>query len=1433
MRRYFTTVFLGLALVRAALAGPASSITPEYYNYGLLTTTPTVDAYSFYNAGDFEIDAIVSATPTNLSSGLFINGFNPQPFATKDTLYFTNTVSGLMSAYPGFLFDTATSTSRFSASWFLNQGIVEGFDVQGFALDALYSPVGSTAIVTAPALAQAIPSEIYVDATNIVNSGAISVGNAGVLSLTGNQVTTAFGSLAAGVAGTVGLTNYVDDLTGLQGQDGGAIFVGGPYFYVTQPDVYDLFWGVTNGIMFNTDDLGDDLPYTIPNIFSGARGTVLLLPEIPANDNAQFSVSGVLYQVGTNVYYNLVFVNTNFSNSNMTATVGFTGAEYLQYASATVPADFNAEEDIVQIAEPVFDVITGQIVTNGIYLIDDGALLPSMSPTLNASVEEQYHRPNAFELTTVTPFEWADAVLFGEEFSFPYFPELIEQGTNFNNNMEALEFSEYGAQIGRNPADNLGSFSSLAETNSEAFELLSDLIVDLPDPTNEPARIQINAGNLDVSQARLRADGMVILNATNLIGGGTSAVDFGEANASLGVTNGSLSISNVFPTTFQRIRGDIYAVSATWQNTQTNPSFIFPGTNQWHYHVLVVDQNMFGSFPSTVRKLTLTGQNSIVLHDNLHVIDQVVINTTNLTVAASNYFNQNAEDFTPLSTPFMKNLFINTNGFLGTGNILDVGFNETQAPAAPVGRSYTVNTITNFGQMSSISPLLQSAIFENDGTVTANTGGSILIAASNLCLGLALTNTTNYLLAAGSVNLSAITIQATNSVISAGLGEPAALVLNATEQMTDLVSGTPTTNTNSVIVNHWTVTDGFTLENKPATGDLFGTEIHSISAQNFQYVTHVWAATDEGPNPAGFMNNAVIGHLLLDRVSSNSVLHFSAAGARNAMYVDYLDLTNYAYTNYRTGLAIDPNFTIYFADCNLDPTKLQQIYTNLIWVTNFVGPNSKQVVPYTNSSIVCLMNGAVANSTVISFWDGLPNYYFLQNYGPYLLNGPFGTNFMTCPGTYTFPCNCTPGANVYQLLSTNVSSGATNLNVLTVSYNGQGSITPVLTASQLTLDFSYTLTAKPATGWVFDSWTVVTPGNAYTYYSNVLTFAFVTNTVVTANFIPVPFPALEGLFDGLFYETNAVDPGSSGAVSLTLSKTGGFSGKLLIGSTSYKFTSQFSGSGAAGFLAKNGAQSLTVNLQLDVTNQEGLITGDVNGGTWDAALTAYLTPAWTAKNPSPLAGSYTMSLPWYTGTDTNDIAGDSYGAGTISKLGVLTLAGVLSDGTAFSASAPVTQNGLWPFYAYSAAGKDYVLGWVTVSNGLSGTNISWNKLAGRGPLYPGGFANDLQLVGSPWQAPPKGSAPLSVAFPAVVLSGGNLPETLTFSVQLKNSLTYAATNVNLSIKSSSGVFTGWFDDPFNGGKKVTISGVVLTDESSARGFFLSTDESGAVLLENQ
>ncbi len=256
-----------------------------------------------------------------------------------------------------------------------------------------------------------------------------------------------------------------------------------------------------------------------------------------------------------------------------------------------------------------------------------------------------------------------------------------------------------------------------------------------------------------------------------------------------------------------------------------------------------------------------------------------------------------------------------------------------------------------------------------------------------------------------------------------------------------------------------------------------------------------------------------------------------------------------------------------------------------------------------------------------------------------------------------------------------------------------------------------------------------------------------------------------------------------------------------------------------------------VNLQLDMSGQSGQIHGDINGGTWDAALLGDLQPAWTTLNPSPLAGSYTMVLPWSTGLIPAP-GGDSFGVGIVNTTGILSMSGMLADGAPFSVSAPVSSSGHWPFYAYAASGQDSILGWVTVSNGLSGANVSWSKAAGKGLLYAGGFNNVLQLVGSPWMAPAKQSAALTLTNPAVVLSGGSLLEPLTSPVTLEDFLTYTSTNLSLTIRPGNGSFSGWFTSPAAAGRKA-ISGVVLQNQGRAVGFFPGTSASGTVVLENQ
>jgi hypothetical protein len=104
--------------------------------------------------------------------------------------------------------------------------------------------------------------------------------------------------------------------------------------------------------------------------------------------------------------------------------------------------------------------------------------------------------------------------------------------------------------------------------------------------------------------------------------------------------------------------------------------------------------------------------------------------------------------------------------------------------------------------------------------------------------------------------------------------------------------------------------------------DLFGTEI-TLIASNRQQAQISWSAEDVGPGIDAYHDNLVVGHLVLDRQTANSSFRFSAAGDRNAIYIDYLELRDFSFTDYRNGLFIDDNMTVYFAASNFEPQKLQ------------------------------------------------------------------------------------------------------------------------------------------------------------------------------------------------------------------------------------------------------------------------------------------------------------------------------------------------------------------------------------------------------------------------------------------------------------------------------------------------------------------------------
>ena len=170
---------------------------------------------------------------------------------------------------------------------------------------------------------------------------------------------------------------------------------------------------------------------------------------------------------------------------------------------------------------------------------------------------------------------------------------------------------------------------------------------------------------------------------------------------------------------------------------------------------------------------------------------------------------------------------------------------------------------------------------------------------------------------------------------------------------------------------------------------MFGTHVRTTVAADGD-VSHTWSAQDRGATISGFQSNSVLGKLTIDTGSNGIVQFASATNSPKALYVDYLELLNYA-TNVNTQFAIDPNFTIYFANANLAATKLDGAAGGrLRWVKSFTGPLSSTNFTYTITNL----DGTVT-SRIYTFNTALVTDKNLNSDGDSLVNGDDPTPIYT------------------------------------------------------------------------------------------------------------------------------------------------------------------------------------------------------------------------------------------------------------------------------------------------------------------------------------------------------------------------------------------------------------------------------------------------------
>jgi uncharacterized repeat protein (TIGR03803 family) len=387
------------------------------------------------------------------------------------------------------------------------------------------------------------------------------------------------------------------------------------------------------------------------------------------------------------------------------------------------------------------------------------------------------------------------------------------------------------------------------------------------------------------------------------------------------------------------------------------------------------------------------------------------------------------------------------------------------------------------------------------------------------------------------------------------------------------------------------------------------------------------------------------------------------------------------------------------------------------------------------------------------------------------------------------------------------------------------------------------------TGWVLastaNSWTnwsaqfTPAPGSNTVQAYAVNSIGLLSPTSSVSFFSTTMFSALKGTYTGLFFDqTNGVAESSSGYFTISVTARGTLTGTLQMGGGSYPFHGQFDTNATAPVtVSTRNAGTLNLVLQLDLTPGSGRVTGSVKGGEWTAELLGNRSVFNAETNSTLLQGKYTLLLPGTEGA-TNEPGGDGYGTLAISGSGRITFNGSLADGTHIAQTATVSPGGQWPFFDRLYGGQGSILGWITVTNGasagLSGT-VAWIKPAQtKAKFYPGGFTNQAAAVaGSPY-ARAAGQAVLDLTNAVLVLRGGGLEQSVTNPIVLGtgSAAKTSSSKVHLSFSLGNGSFGGEVGNA-DTLKSLAIHGIVLQNLGLGRGYFLNTNQSGEVLLEEQ
>ncbi len=771
---------------------------------------------------------------------------------------------------------------------------------------------------------------LWVSATNIVNKGTLLASANGEIKLTGTTVDLHRSSV--GILPIVGIGN-----SGNSGTN-----------FTPDTAIYDLYWGQTN-MNFNsvviwngtiasspTNNFLVSEPCGVSNAFAAIGSFIPAASdsiEIPGGSLLATNSDGslnLLQPVYTNIFRQAVFIKIN--DPNITGQVRFLDIGNLTNLFQTVA---------VRLETVSTNTITLLPETGDIYLVDtlasttNGGFDTSLILNPYAQCSGATFRPGNYSLSRTEPFEFANG---SPGSGLPAFNFLYDSA--FTNRAVTARYAAYSALVDNIAATSVGSL------------------------TNRPGKVSIYAGNLNLFQTHIRAEVEILIQAANLISSTNAVMDSQNLSYNLGSTNGFLNITNLAVPYVNRLQGTVSAWSAVWSNSEmvvtlnnyatTNgwtSSFQSPLTNavQYNLYVLLVDAGRLSSrVPVTVQDLILHSTN-ILVSDFMTISNSYLLDGRSFTLQGSLNIQTPLQNWTYANAPTLR--YFTNNGSL---------FIPISAHFGDDGPTNYLEFVNN-GTISAGDQTINSVDFQiNNGTDRTLYGNFSLTTQTGRLTGATIVS-------GADIQFQANTLQISQSTLSANDALDFTVVANLSD------GGFGAGNT-------FSCSNGFNLWIKPATGELLGTTIYDTALGQAE-VYHVWAGQDFGATVTGYTNNAAIGKLILDAPGSG-VFRFDGATTSNALYVDDLELRDYA-TNFNGSqvyaLDIGPNMVIYYAQAMVNGVsvaeKLNGLNGNrLRWVAAYAGHFSSTNIVYPNGTTNGPFNAALAQSTTIdSNGNGIPN----------------------------------------------------------------------------------------------------------------------------------------------------------------------------------------------------------------------------------------------------------------------------------------------------------------------------------------------------------------------------------------------------------------------------------------------------------------------------